>query len=186
MKRAPLLLLMIALTLYGFSNPVYKGHDHAQPVVIYTDKGLLHTTSMQDLLSDIMQATGLQCNMELKSANVRNIEASVSHHKRYILYNPTFVTWINQSTNDKWGVMALLAHEVGHHLNGHTMNKRGSNPEAELEADEFAGFVLHKLGASLTQSQEVMLYIASTSTSATHPARYLRMEAIEKGWNKAS
>ena len=38
--------------------------------------------------------------------------------------------------------MTLLAHEVGHHLNGHTIHRGGSTPELELEADEFAGFIL--------------------------------------------
>ena len=82
--------------------------------------------------------------------------------------------------------MALLAHEVGHHLNGHTIRKGGSTPELELEADEFAGFILHKLGATLQQSQNVMNYIAKEKESKTHPSKDSRLSAIEKGWNKAS
>jgi len=45
-----------------------------------------------------------------------------------------------------------------------------ANPHIELEADEFAGFVLHKLGATLKESQEVMLYISTNEASKTHPA----------------
>ena len=82
--------------------------------------------------------------------------------------------------------MFLLAHEVGHHLNGHTIMKGGSTPELELEADQFAGFVLYKLGASLQQAQEVMKYIAKTEQSKTHPARNSRMLAIQTGWDKAA
>ena len=91
----------------------------------------------------------MQTDFELKEANVLNIEASISHRKRYILYNPTYITTLNNLTKNKWAVMALLAHEVGHHLNGHTIRKGGSTPELELQADEFAGFILHKLGATL-------------------------------------
>ena len=82
--------------------------------------------------------------------------------------------------------MALLAHEIGHHLNGHTIRKGGSSPELELEADEFAGFTLHKLGATLKESQKVMHFIAKTKESATHPGRNSRLLAIEKGWTKAA
>ncbi|MBC7874063.1 MAG: hypothetical protein H7Y01_08705 [Ferruginibacter sp.] len=133
-----------------------------------------------------MNVIGLQPNFELKKAKVANIEASIWHRKRYILYNPSFITWINKVTKDKWAAIALLAHEVGHHLNGHTIKKTGSTPTLELEADEFAGFVLQKLGASLDQAQDVMNYIARTEASKTHPARISRMLAIQNGWNKAA
>jgi Zn-dependent protease with chaperone function len=82
--------------------------------------------------------------------------------------------------------MALLAHEVGHHLNGHTLRRGGSKPALELEADEFAGYILGQLGATLQQSQNVMNYIAKDEASSTHPSRSSRMLAIEKGWDKAA
>jgi hypothetical protein len=44
---------------------------------------------------------------------------------------------------------------------------------------------LHRLGASLEESQEVMKYIARPEISPTHPGRASRMLAIENGWNKA-
>jgi hypothetical protein len=138
----------------------------------------------QKLVTEIMNVVGLKPNFILKPASVTNIEASVSRHKRYILYNPEFISWINSATKDKWGVIALLAHEIGHHLNGHTLKKSG-NTQLELEADEFAGFVLSKLGASLEQAQRIMYYIAKAQPSETHPARADRMLAIKTGWSKA-
>jgi len=140
----------------------------------------------REMLSEIMNVVGLKANFELKEARVANFEAVVSHRKRYILYNPVFIDWINKTTNNKWANLALLAHEVGHHLNGHTIKKSGSRPALELEADEFAGFVLRKLGASLEQAQEVMIYIAGNEASKTHPARNSRMQAIQNGWSKAA
>ena len=140
----------------------------------------------REMLSEIMSVIGLAPNFELKEGKVENVQASISHRKRYILYNPDFISWLNNTTNDKWAAIAILAHEIGHHLNGHTIRKTGSKPSLELEADEFAGFVLHKLGASLEQSQEVMIYIAKNKASKTHPARYSRMLAIQNGWNKAA
>jgi hypothetical protein len=138
------------------------------------------------MLREIINATGLHTSFELKEANVLNIESSISHRKRYILYNPTYITSLNTISKNRWAVMALLAHEVGHHLNGHTIRKGGSTPALELEADEFAGFILHKLGATLAQSQNVMYYIARPRESKTHPSKNSRLTAIEKGWSKAS
>ena len=146
----------------------------------------MKVSSIQGMLQEIIDATGLHTDFELKEADVLNIEASISHRKRYILYNPAYITSLNNITKNKWAVMTLLAHEVGHHLNGHTIRKGGSTPKLELEADEFAGFILHKLGATLQQSQNVMYYIAKTKESRTHPAKDSRLQAIEKGWNKAA
>jgi hypothetical protein len=140
----------------------------------------------QKLMAEIMNVLGLQPNFIMKVAKVSNVEASISHRKRYILYNPGFINQINTITRDQWTSTALLAHEIGHHLNGHTLGKAGSNPQLELEADEFAGFVLAKLGASLEQSQLVFKYISKVNSSKTHPGRMDRMIAIEKGWNKAT
>ena len=176
MKKATLLTVIIAVAHLSFANPAK----------IYNDSTSAGIPSAREMLSEIMNVTGLQPNFELKEADVLNIEASISHRKRYILYNPAFINWINDITKDKWAAMLLLAHEVGHHLNGHTIGKTGSTPELELEADQFAGFVLYKLGASLEQSQEVMKYIAGTEASKTHPARNSRMLAIQTGWNKAA
>jgi hypothetical protein len=140
---------------------------------------------MQQSLNEILDAVGLQPGIILKEANVPNLEARVSHKKRYIYYNPSFVQSILQATHDKWGMIALLAHETGHHLNGHTIDKNGSTPELELQADEFTGFVLQKLGATVQQAQEVMIFIAKTESSASYPGRATRMLAIQKGWHKS-
>ena len=177
MKQAILLTAFIAAILFCSAQPTNnvdnfpeKNHNNIIP---------------KEMLSEIMSVVGLQCNIELKEADVMNIEASISHRKRYILYNPSYIAWINNITKNRWAALALFAHEVGHHLNGHTISKTGSKPIVELEADEFAGFVLYKLGATLEEAQEVMKYISTDRASDTHPARASRMLAIQKGWNKA-
>jgi hypothetical protein len=163
-----------------FSNPVIGDKEK-----IFADSSLLQGEINPEMLTEVMNAIGLHQDIELKKAKVLNIEASVSHGKRYVLYNPEFIAWITKLTKSKWAAMALLAHEVGHHLNGHTLRKGGSRPALELEADEFAGFILHRLGASLEESQEVMKYIARPEITDTHPARASRMLAIQSGWNRA-
>jgi hypothetical protein len=136
------------------------------------------------IVSSIMNAMGLESDFKIKEAHVPNVEAKIRHHDRYILYNPEFIKQVNEVTRNKWASIFILAHEVGHHLEGHTLLDINSRPAIELEADEFAGFVLHKMGATLQQSQLAMYYIATSQGSKTHPARTERLGAIEKGWDK--
>ena len=186
MKRTLLLAVLISVVpqLFGHTG-LSKSNNHYTEIA-YNYVVSANIADAREMLSEIMSVVGLNANFELKEARVANIQASVWRRKRYILYNPAFINWITKETNDKWAAMALLAHEVGHHLNGHTIKKSGSRPGLELEADEFAGFVLRKLGASLQQAQEVMIYIASDEASKTHPARNSRMLAIQNGWSKAA
>jgi hypothetical protein len=143
-------------------------------------------TDANKIIAGIMDAVGLDdTNFKLKEAHVPNVEASIRHHERYILYNPDFVDQVNRVTNDKWPSIFILAHEIGHHLSGHTVLGLKSCPAIELEADQFAGFVLHRMGASLDEAQLAMHYIANVEASKTHPARADRLVAIEKGWDKA-
>ena len=154
MKQATLLAVFISIVSFGFAHSIRS--NNAPEIKTSADTSMMKISDVREMLQEIIDITGLQTDFKLKEANVLNIEASVSHRKRFILYNPAYITTLNNLTKNKWAVMTLLAHEVGHHLNGHTIRKGGSTPELELEADEFAGFILHKLGATLEQSQKVM------------------------------
>ncbi|MCW3111082.1 MAG: hypothetical protein JWQ09_5588, partial [Segetibacter sp.] len=62
----------------------------------------------------------------------------------------------------------------------------GSQIPKELEADEFSGSVLRRMGASLQQAQLAMKLIASPYASATHPGENDRLAAIARGWNSTT
>ena len=117
-------------------------------------------------------------------ADMIEIEPDSDSYLRVILYDPEFLLWIESQT-DEWGPISVMAHEVAHHLLGHTAFGMGSNPPYELDADFFTGFILNRLGASLEQAQAAMRLIASTSGSWSHPPRDERLDTIELGWNKA-
>jgi hypothetical protein len=181
------LLLTLAAALLGASNAKassnlsFKGPDRS-----FEDSSKSAIPTMPDLLTEITSAVGLQNNFILQEGDVKNIQATISHHKRLITYNPVFMQSVNEAMGNKWGSIALIAHELGHHVNGHTLQKSGSEPELELEADEFAGYVLRTMGASLSEAQRVMYYISTNQASKTHPARADRLLAIRKGWEKGT
>ena len=108
---------------------------------------------------------------------------------RYIVYDNNFMERIDRVTSD-WSSMSILAHEIGHHLCGHTLNGAvdlADQRKKELEADQFSGFVLFKIGASLKQAQATVEKISNDNddTFSSHPNLGKRKAAIEKGYNKA-
>lgn len=143
-------------------------------------------TTTDKVVKNILAVIGLRPNFELRAANVPNAAAVILDSKRYILYNPKFMSEINAASGSDWAGISILAHEIGHHLNGHTLDKVGSRPETELEADEFSGFVLRRMGASLTDAQSAMALIASLKGSHSHPPKKDRLTSIAAGYNNAS
>ncbi|HEU4633834.1 MAG TPA: hypothetical protein VFS22_07615 [Flavisolibacter sp.] len=140
----------------------------------------------RNIAQDIIDIVGLKANFDIREANIPNAAAVVYGGKRYILYNPNFIDRLTRVTGTRWAAISVLAHEIGHHLNGHTITARGSQPALELEADEFSGFVLRKMGASLAEAQAAMKTLATASASRTHPGQYDRLASIAKGWNSAN
>lgn len=140
----------------------------------------------REMIENIIAVVGLKPKFEIKEANIPNAAAVIYGSKRYVLYNSNFVERLNKAAGNKWASVSILAHEIGHHLNGHTLERGGSRPEIELEADEFSGFVLRKMGATLPQAQVAMKVAASQRASHTHPAQKDRLYAIANGWNAAN
>ena len=137
-------------------------------------------------INSILKFSGLSSNFKVYSAPIENAVATIINNKRYILYDPKLLSYSDRQSGDYWSSMSILAHEIGHHLSGHTITNKGSNPPDELEADKFSGFVLYKLGASLEQATAAMQNLGSENDSYSHPSKYKRIQLISKGWNDAS
>ena len=148
-------------------------------------------------LQKIMNVTGMSNNFVLSHCDdISNCVATSYQGIRYIVYDRAFMSAVSNRTNN-WSKIAILAHEIGHHINGHSLDlvlyASGSvNPPTlresrrmEIEADEFSGFVLSKMGANLSQAQEAIALISSYAddTYSTHPSKDKRLAAIERGYN---
>jgi hypothetical protein len=136
------------------------------------------------MVYDIVYYSGLRPNFQVRAANVPNAAARVEADQRFILYNPEFMRQVATSTGTDWAAYSIMAHEIGHHLQGHTLEPGGSRPPIELEADEFSGFILARMDGTLAQAQAAMNRLASETGSATHPAKAQRLAAIKAGWEK--
>ncbi len=132
----------------------------------------------------ISKQTGVEPNFRILAGNVANAVAVIQGEERVIVYNQSFMQNMNTRTGTGWASISILAHEIGHHLQGHTLKAGGSRPNSELEADRFSGFVLRRMGASLDEAQAAMRSMNS-SGSSTHPPSSARLAAISNGWKAA-
>ena len=159
----------------------------ALPMALATSVQAQTAPAPTDVIREITDVVGLKARFELRATReVDNAAAVVYNGKRFLLYNPDFLNSVNRAGHTDWAGISILAHEMGHHLNGHTLRAGGSQPADELEADEFSGFVLRKLGASLAQAQAAMATVPDAEDTATHPGRAPRLAAIGQGWQRAS
>lgn len=146
----------------------------------------VHTFSSDNeaetVIRTIMSATGLPKNFKIRAAGIPNAAAVIKGSDRYILYNQNFIHSLKAATRSDWSPYSVMAHEIAHHLAGHTLNNSGSRPSLELEADKYSGFILAKLGASLEDAQATIASIGDLKPSVTHPAKHDRLAAIANGW----
>ncbi len=175
----------------------YQGYQTIEEVTSACDlQGA--TTSINDtqeatiVVDNILDKVGLFRNFLIEECeNINNALAVTMPLEggdidRYILYDEAFFTKVSASTGTDWGLTSILAHEVGHHLNGHTLKGGGSNHKVELQADEFSGFVLARMGCSIADAQSAVSKLLPDEASTTHPAKVDRLAAIEIGWNRGN
>lgn len=139
----------------------------------------------ESIIEDILQVQGLPKNFDVRAGGVPNAVARIECNRRMIIYNQRFIRELRERTGNDWAPVSVMAHEIGHHLSGHTLGAAGSRPPTELEADRFSGFALQRLGASLEDAQAAMEAMGRETASNTHPAKHNRLAAIASGWYSA-
>ena len=138
-----------------------------------------------EVVEQILSYAGLPQSFDVYSANIYNAAALMVKGKRVILYDPQLIADIENITNHDWPAVSILAHEIGHHLAGHTLATE-YNRAYELEADYFSGFILQKMGATLGEAQAVMSLLRDHQNMTDHPPQAERLVAIERGWQEAA
>jgi len=137
------------------------------------------------IISEITSIIGLEKNfVYVNSPGINNCVALNYEGFRYILYDKTFLNKLSQNKSVKQSIyISVLAHEIGHHLQGHTLKNISENDTklSEIEADKFSGFVMAKFGYSLVEAQEAINSLPQTP-SKTHPDKLKRLLAIKEGY----
>lgn len=194
MKKLFLFLLFVPLVSFGQTK------ESIELCFALQSSSFSSNLEAENALSRILNTIGAKKNFVVSSCSDIDNAVAVSYKGvRYILYDRDFLNRLNNSSND-WFGLTVLAHEVGHHINGHSVDillalgdvveskSLEKRRKQELEADEFAGFVLAKLGAPLNQIKSNIASISSEADDSysTHPSRQKRLNAIQTGYLNGS
>jgi hypothetical protein len=140
-------------------------------------------TDADTMIKGIVRASGLVPNFIVRAGGVNNALAVVRGERRYIIYNQYFLHELAQKTGNRWASLSVLAHEIGHHLNGHTLlGSITDRYRTELEADFYSGFVLQRMGATLEEARRAVELLGDPHGTTTHPARHDRLASVTNGW----
>lgn len=146
---------------------------------------------IENSVNEILKTVGIQgiANAKFKlhdCSGINNAVAKILKEKgedvRYVIYDPGFFQFMINETNNRWAPQFVLAHEIGHHISGHSLNDGSSNHQYELDADYFAGRALAMMGASLDDALSAT-HVLSENATSSHPARADRQKEITRGWN---
>lgn len=144
---------------------------------------------VKEATTNILNYIGLPPDFKVVQLDIPNVIAYTKHGERYIGYNPVFIQRLRIQTETDWSAYSVLAHEIGHHLAGHTEKNGKTNPGNELVADHFSGFILQRMGATLEQAESALLSlekIGGISDTIHHPPIRSRITSLAEGWMQAA
>lgn len=197
-----LLIIFLSIPIFGFSQTAcsYNSNTEAAASICNSLNGKTSSFSSnieaELALEKILTALRIPRNFALVECNgIENCIALTHNGVKYILYDKFFMQELaNINEIDDFiyssAKLSVLAHEIGHHVYGHTDNLETislkESRRMELEADEFSGAAMYKLGASLQQAQMAVIKKSSEidDTYSTHPKKSKRLAAIAKGYSK--
>ena len=192
-----LLFLLVFIPLVSFGQHYGNSADAIKLCSVVQTNNFGIDAEAERGLDKILSVIGASKRFVLLPCdNINNAVAASYKGIRYIFYDRGFMSSVNSGNN--WENLFILAHEVGHHINGHSLDlvlyaaevvepeTLANQRKQELEADEFAGFILAKLGATLEQTSSAINLIASDRDDAysKHPSKSKRLAAISIGYNK--
>ena len=102
------------------------------------------------------------------------------HRKKAIDWDPQFLFKLSQQAGTDKAAIAILLHELAHHVNSDTSFQTG--PERELYADHFAGF--HLARVNVPQNEAVVVFSLLGDGGTSHPPAQRRVAAAAEGWQK--
>jgi len=165
--------------------------------------GFKDNEEAKSYLDKVCDAADVVNNYSMKECpNIGTCKSLIYQGYPVILYDNDFLNKIktlgfserkitdnNTNADDtvNWVALTVLAHELGHLVNQHFSPERilqKYKHQNELEADEFAGKTMYKLGATLEQVEQAYVECNDKAT-IDYPSKAERINAVEKGYNEA-
>lgn len=183
-RIAPITSIGQTITCHvGGSSFEYRP-DHSQLSARSWTGKTAETQAIFDRVSGFTDLRSTVYTLPVTNTNV-NVEICPGD-RNYIVYNADWIRSLYNETKNRWVLYAVMAHEIGHYVRGHQHTRVGSKPDIELEADEYAGEVLAKMGASLDDAQAAYKSdrMRSETATHTHPPVNDRLRAVKAGWSR--
>lgn len=144
----------------------------------------------QSALNFIFDSIGIEPDIEFLMADFHHgspiayawYKPSGFTFKRRIVMDRAYFSWDEGRLG--WHEFGVLGHEVGHLISGHGFRRHVTSHDQELEADQFAGFIAGRLGATAEQSV-AWTNLLTSEGSTRHPKRSKRKAASLVGWKLA-
>ncbi len=157
----------------------------------YQESLIVPDEKMINVLKLVLAPIGIPPNFLLYPCpNINNCVAKTVGNYRYIFYDPKYLDALVSKKGSGWVELFIFAHEIGHHLCGHTTRPAkdiDEQREYEIEADKYGGFILAKLNATLAQT---LIFVSNLPDPdnpkySTHPLRKDRITAVTTGYYNA-
>ncbi len=155
-----------------------------------TEDATLYTFDPSDeartIVIKICNVLAVSQNFDLRASNVENALATAEGNRRIILYSEVFLKKFSQDARTSWAAYSVLAHEIGHHINGHDFGETNAikRKQMELEADRFSGSALRLLGAMLDEAKAGIETLALDAEQQYHPSATARRASLTSGWTQ--
>lgn len=182
-------LLLTAMSLSASAQQQLKV-KHGCAYKSATEDATLFTFEPSDearrIVSEICNALGVGQNFDLRASSVENALATAEGNRRIILYSEVFLKKFSEDARTRWAAYSVLAHEIGHHFNGHDFGEANAikRKQMELEADRFSGSALRLLGTTLDEAKAGIETFALDAEQQYHPSARARREAVASGWTQ--
>lgn len=140
----------------------------------------------KEIINQILTKAGAHTRIDFRAGDIGDNVAQAtinSNYEKVVYYSEQKVADMFGNTIN-WAYVFALSHEIGHHINGHFLNKMEKRQIDELDADEFAGFILNKLGATLMETKNCLNDVSEQGCK-TSPPRALRKTSAMNGWQRA-
>jgi len=155
-------------------------------VMLQAQPTRMNEAAAKEAVHRIVRHSGLLPNFTVREdPEVRTANADIKGRERVIAYNPEFIAGIVDSTRTDRAAVSILAHEIAHHLLGHTLDPEALRPGDELACDRYSGFILYHMGATLEESLAAIEVAGNVHGTRSHPPKHARSAAIRQGWEEA-
>lgn len=146
----------------------------------------MNEAAAKEAVYRVVRQSGLLANFTvLEDDHVPTAVAYIKGRERVIAYNPAFISGILDSSGTDWAAVSILAHEIAHHLLGHTLAPEALHPGDELACDRYSGFILQRMGATIEESLAAIAVAGNVHGTRDHPPKHARSAAITQGWQEA-